>query len=454
MYRPAHDVAGPGLRTLPAATAGRGTSSTGTGTSGMADLGAPARVQRDVVQLRPARGVSARVTLLAVTAGFAVAGNYYAQPLLPAIAADLDLSTQGAGLVVTLTQLGYAAGLLLLVPLGDVVSRRRLVLLLVAGSAASLAGTALAPSPTVLYPAVLLVGLLSVLAQLIVVCAAAMSDERDRGRVIGRVIGAMAVGIVLARSGGGIVADTGDWRRTYWLAAALMALQLPLLWRVLPRTLDVPVQGGYAAALRTVARLLRREPVLRRRIVYGTVVFAGYAGLWTSLPFLLAAPPYDLSSSAIGLFGLAGVAAVAAASFAGRVVDRGYAHRLTGASLVLLLGGWAALWFGRSVLAGVVVGIVVLEASLRLVTISNTSEIYRLRPEALSGLTSAYMTCIFAAGAAGSAGAAVVYDRWEWVGVCSAGAATTLLLLAGWLTEQRTRRADVNRIKTDRADSA
>jgi predicted MFS family arabinose efflux permease len=390
------------------------------------------------------RGVSGRVTLLAVTAGFAVAGNYYAQPLLPAIAADLDLSTSQAGLVVTLTQLGYAAGLLLLVPLGDLVSRRNLVLVLVAGSAVSLAGAALSPSIGLLYPSMLLIGLLSVLAQVIVVTAAAMSDERDRGRVIGRVIGAMAVGIVLARAGGGAVADTGDWRRTYWVAAALMALQLPLLWRVLPRTRTARALGGYRTALLTVGRLLRDEPVLRRRVLYGSVVFGGYTGLWTSLPFLLA-QEYDLPTAAIGLFGLAGVAAVGAASFAGRVVDAGYAHRLTGCALLFVLCGWGALQLGGTVLALTVVGTVVLEAGLRLVTISNTSEIYRLRPELLSGVTSAYMACIFTAGAAGSAGSAVVLTRWGWSGVCLVGAASTLLLLLVWSGEQRARHLETGR---------
>jgi predicted MFS family arabinose efflux permease len=228
-----------------------------------------------------------------------------------------------------------------------------------------------------------------------------------------------------------------------------MAVQLPLLWRVLPRTRTVPAAGGYLTALLTVGRLLREEPVLRQRILYGCVVFGGYTGLWTSLPFLLD-KTYDLPTAAIGLFGLAGVAAVGAASLAGPLVDGGHAHRLTGGALVFVLCGWGALRAGASVLALVVVGTVVLEAGLRLVTISNTSEIYRLRPEALSGLTSAYMTCIFTAGAVGSAGAAVVLTRWGWDGVCLVGAASTLLLLGCWAQEQRHR----PRMATDRTVDA
>ncbi|WP_280691623.1 MFS transporter [Kitasatospora sp. GAS204B] len=364
---------------------------------------------------------------MSAAVGLCVASNYYAQPLLDTIARDLRLSAASAALVVTVAQVGYALGLILVLPLGDLMERRRLVSGLTLATACSLALTAVAPNTGLLLAGTALTGLLSVTAQVLVPFAADLATPHRRGQVVGTVMSGLVLGMLLARTASGALAAVGGWRTVYWAAAAAMAVLAATLHRALPQ-----YRGSaglrYGPLLRSTARLLVDEPVLRARALLGLLAFACFSALWTSLAFLLSGPGYDWSDSEIGLLGLAGAAGAIAAQLAGRLADRGRTTLTTMVSALLLLGSWGLLALGAHQVAALIAGIVLLDLAHQGVHITNQSLIYALRPDARGRITSAYMTCYFVGGAIGSALAGVVHAHAGWNGVCVLGAALALLL--------------------------
>ncbi|MBV9025179.1 MAG: MFS transporter [Streptomycetaceae bacterium] len=370
--------------------------------------------------------------LLAIATGLSVASLYYAQPLLEDIRRALHLSTSGAGFVVTVTQIGYAASLLLLVPLGDLLERRRLVTSMCLLSAGALAVVGMSPNSTLLYVFSAIVGLFSTTAQMLVAFAASLAAPEARGKVVGTVMSGLLLGILLARTVAGYLAELGGWRVVFWVAAALMLLLAAALRSRLP--LAPPTSDlGYGALLRSVITLLREEPVLRLRALYGGLTFAGFSVLWTPISLMLAAPPYRFNADIIGLFGLAGVAGAVAASMAGRLADRGGARMVTGLCGLLLTAMWLPMGWGRHSLAALIVGIIGYDLACQAMHITNQSEIYRLRPEARNRLTSAYMTCYFTGGVVGSSLASVAYSSYGWGGVSALGAAIGACICLVWL---------------------
>ena len=374
---------------------------------------------------------SGLVLLLAAATGLSVAGLYYAQPLLPTIARDLGLSPARAGAIVTTGQLAYAAGLLFIVPLGDLVERRGLIVVMTLLAASGLLAMALAPGLPLLLVGAALTGLFSVVTQILVPFAATLAAPEARGRVVGTVMSGLLLGILLARTVAGALTALGGWRTVYWAAAAAMVLSAVVLRTRLPRY-HQPAGLSYAALIRSVATLFREEPVLRVRALVGSAVFGAFSVLWTSMGFLLAGPPYRMAPGAIGLFGLAGAVGVLAASGAGRLADKGKGDRTTLAGLALLLASWLPLAFSRHSLAAFIVGVVLLDLAVQAIHISNQTAIYRLRPEARNRMTAGYMTSYFLGGALGSMAAAAGYSRYGWPGVVAVGAAFSLGGLGFW----------------------
>jgi predicted MFS family arabinose efflux permease len=366
------------------------------------------------------------VLLLAVACGATVANLYYAQPLLDTIARTLGTSSGTAGLLVTATQAGYVAGLLFIVPLGDLLQRRKLVSLLLVLDACALAGAAAAPSIGVLAAALALVGVTSVAAQILVPFASALAAEDERGRVVGRVMSGLLLGILLARTVSGLVAEIGGWRLIYALAAGAMLILAVVLRRALP-AIQPPERIPYPRLLGSVVELVREEPVLRYRMALGFVSMVSFSGLWTSISFLLAGPPYGYGEAVIGLFSLAGLAGAWVATLAGRLADRGQVVAGTRTAAVAVLAGWGLLALGKSSLAALIAGIIVLDLGIQATQILNQSVIFRLRPDARSRLNTAYMTCYFAGAVSGSAGASLAWERGGWGAVSAAGAAVAAL---------------------------
>lgn len=361
------------------------------------------------------------VLIMATATGLAVGSNYFPQPLLPTMAKDLGLSTTRAGIIVTTAQLGYAAGLLFLVPLGDLFERRGLIVLMALLSAAGLLTTALAPVLSVVLVGTALTGLFSVVAQILVPFAATLAAPEKRGKVVGTVMSGLLLGILFARTVAGALTSLGGWRTVYFAGAAGMVVATFVLRRALPRY-HQPVQLSYFRLLLSIFALFRDEPVLRIRALLGAATFGTFSVFWTSMAFLLAGPPHRMSPSTIGLFGLVGVAGALAASSAGRLADRGKGDWATGGGLLVLLGSWAPLALVQHSMAAFLIGVLLLDLAVQGVHISNQAAIYRIRPEARNRLTAAYMTSYFIGGAAGSLGSAAAFSRFGWTGAVVLGA--------------------------------
>jgi predicted MFS family arabinose efflux permease len=376
------------------------------------------------------------VRLLAIACGATVANLYYAQPLLDTIARAFGISPGAAGLIVTASQIGYAAGLVLVVPLGDLVHRRKLVCRLLLLTTLGLAVTAAAPSIAVLALAVGLVGTTSVVAQVLVPLASELAPQEDRGRVVGVVMSGLLIGILVARTASGLIAEVGGWRSVYAVAAVAMLVLTAALWRSLPDT-PPPSSLPYRRLLASVPVLVRQEGVLRRRMGYGAMGMASFSGLWTTLTFLLTRQPYGYGDAVVGLFGLAGLVGAGSARFAGRLADGGREHAATGVFWLLILAGWGLLALGTTSVFAIIGGIVLLDLGVQGQHILNQSTIYALAPEARGRVTTAYMGSNFLFGAAGSAAAALAFSVAQWPGVCALGTAFSVVALLNWADEHR-----------------
>lgn len=371
------------------------------------------------------------VLLMAVATGLAVASNYYAQPLLQTLAETFNVNVRSAGMVVTVAQLAYAAGLLLIVPLGDRLERRGLIVGLYVLCAMGLLVSAASSSFSVLLLGTLLTGLCSVSAQVLVPYAATLAAPHERGRVVGTVMSGLLLGILLARTISGLLAGAGGWHTVYWVAAGLMLAVAALLWRGLPRH-DGNPHLSYPHLITSVLALLRDEPVLRARAVLGGLIFAGFSVFWTTLAFLLAGPDYGYGTSVIGLFGLIGAAGALAANLGGKLSDRGHGTVASWGGLLMLLLSWLLLWAAPHSLWLLVIGVLLLDVAVQGVHVNNQSVIYQLDAAARNRITSAYMTCYFIGGALGSSLGTAAYAHAGWHGVVAVGFVLSLLSLA-WM---------------------
>ncbi|HGH4678359.1 TPA: MFS transporter [Enterobacter bugandensis] len=373
----------------------------------------------------------ALILLMSVATGLAVASNYYAQPLLDTIARAFDLSASSAGFIVTAAQLGYAAGLLFLVPLGDMFERRMLIVSMTLLAAGGMLITASSQSLTMMIVGTALTGLFSVVAQILVPLAATLASPEKRGKVVGTIMSGLLLGILLARTVAGLLASLGGWRTVYWVASVLMVVMALALWRGLPKVKQEN-HLNYPQLLASVFSLFTQDKLLRTRALLGCFTFANFSILWTSMAFLLAAPPFNYSEGVIGLFGLAGAAGALGARPAGGLADKGKSHMTTTAGLILLLLSWAAIWYGHVSVLALIVGILVLDLTVQGVHITNQTVIYRVKPEARNRLTAGYMTSYFIGGAAGSLISASAWQHAGWSGVCGIGALVAALNLVVW----------------------
>jgi predicted MFS family arabinose efflux permease len=381
--------------------------------------------------------------LLAFTAGATVANLYYAQPLLPTIATSLHVSQTSASLLVTVTQLAYAVGLLFLVPVGDITRRRPLFTGLLGAVTAAVAASAVAPGLQLLGALAIIMGLTAVVIQMLIPFAATLAAEDERARMIGTILSGLLTGILLSRTFAGIVAQVAGWRGVYAIAAVFMAATTVTVYRGLP---DLPreIEAGYGAQIREVFNVARKEPVLRWRSLTGACGFGAFSAFWTTVSFLLAGPDYRFSQLDIGLFALAGTAGALVSALAGPWIDARPRLRwpVTGGVLAIQLCSFVPIGFGGAhlhwlSLALLVLGVLFMDAAVQSSNLLGQSVIYELLPEARSRLTAVYMTTMFAGGALGSWAAAHAYERWGWAGACGAAAAFPAAGLLCWLAARR-----------------
>ena len=367
--------------------------------------------------------------LMATACGLCAGANYFNQPLLHSIAIDLGISEARASLTVTMAQVSYALGLLLLVPLGDMLERRRLVLGLMLLAALGMLASGMAHSFALLAAGTLMTGLFSVAAQVLVPMAASFAAPGASGRAVGLVMSGLLIGILAARSVAGLLSELGGWNSVYWVGALATAGVALLLRRALP--LAQPAQRiGYGAVMRSLLTLAREQPRLRSRALIGGMGFATVSVLFSTMALLLAGPGYGFGDAQIGLIGLVGVAGALMANMAGRLADRGLEQRTTLAGGLLMLAGWGALWLGGTSLWWFLAGLLIVDAALQALHISNQNVIYALAPSARSRINAVYMTGYFIGASLGSAVGSTVWLHWGWTGASVAGLALSLCTLA------------------------
>ncbi|MFJ3802484.1 MFS transporter [Streptomyces sp. NPDC090088] len=377
---------------------------------------------------------------MALACGVSVANVYFPQALTPLIAHKFHIAPATAAVVATVTQLGYAVGLFLLVPLGDRLPRRPLIAGLLAVTGVALLAAGLAPASGVLLAAGTVVGVATVVPQLLLPMAAGLVEPARSGSVIGTLQAGLIGGILLARTFGGVLGEHLGWRGPYLIAAALTVLLAVVLGLALP---DGPavVHAPYPTLLADTLRLLHDEPQLRRSVYFQVTVFGGFSATWTALALLITGPRYGMGVQAVGLLALIGAGSMFCAPAAGRWVDRLGADRvnlwcilaaLTAAGLLTagLLGGVAGL-------VGLAAGLLLLDVGVQCGQVANQARIFALRPEARSRLNTGYMTCAFLGGSAGSWLGARAYAALGWGAVCGLAAVAALLALVAYAAPGR-----------------
>lgn len=386
----------------------------------------------------PTSLMSRNVALLfAIACGLAVANIYYAQPLLDAISKDFGITHSSVGIVITITQICYALGLLLLVPLGDLLNRRWLIAGQMLVSVLALIVVGIAPTSMVLFMGIATVGLLAVVTQTLVAFAANLAAPAERGRTVGVVTSGIVIGILLARTFAGTLTDLAGWRSVYLVSAVLTLIVACVLFRILPHSEHKRESLSYLELLCSMFTLFAKERILLIRAALCLMIFTSFSILWTSLVLPLSASPLSLSHTAIGAFGLAGVTGALAAARAGRLADRGFGQRTTGVALILLLISWLPISYTQHSLLALIVGIILLDLAVQAVHVTNQSMILNLRPEARSRITAGYMIFYSIGSATGSIASTSIYAYSGWNGVCLLGAIISALALLFWALTRR-----------------
>ena len=375
------------------------------------------------------------IFLFACACGLIVANLYYAQPLISLIAPEIGLDDTAASLIVTLTQLGYCLGLILLVPLGDLLENRRLIVLTICGGILALFIAMLAKTPAMFLFSSLIIGIGSVSVQMLIPMAAHITPEQNRGRTVGSIMSGLLMGIMLARPIASLIAHSFGWRAVFGASAILLIALSMILWLLLPKR-KPHATHHYFSLIASLWTLLWNTPILRRRALYQASLFASFTLFWTITPILLAGPQFKLSQQGIALFALAGALGVIAAPIAGRLADRSHTKIATGFSLaaaaiaflIARLGGSGSLiWL---VIAGII-----LDLGVQSNVVLGQRTIYLLGAEVRSRLNALYMTIFFTGGAIGSAIASTAYIYGGWTLVTWIGFAFPVAGFIFFLTE-------------------
>lgn len=383
-------------------------------------------------------GMTRGLTLLFAVAGGAAVGNlYWAQPLLGVIAGSFDVTTAAAGLLVTVTQVGYALGVFLLVPLGDTVDRRRMIPALMVLASVFLLATSLAPAFPVLLATLALIGVTTVAGQLLTPLAGDLASDEQRGRVLGTVASGLMLGLLISRAISGIVADLLGWRAVFAGAAALMLVLAVVMARRLP-ALPPRERVPYGTLLASVLRTVARSRQARVTVLIGGSAMCAFTLFWTGLTFLLSAAPFSYSATAIGLVSLVGIAGAVSAQRVGRLYDRGLSLPALGGGLAVALIGLVIAGLGATSIVVVLIAVAVFSVGLQGVQVLAQTRMLSIDPAARSRLNTVYIVGNFAGGAIGSALAGALWQTGGWTVLLVVAAAVLGFALTVWAA-QRTR---------------
>jgi predicted MFS family arabinose efflux permease len=383
---------------------------------------------------RKAIGGRWALPFLGVACAVGVASIYFNQPLLLVMGKDFGEGARAMGFVAVATQVGYAFGLLFFVPLGDAAERRALMMRMYGGVALALAAAAMAHGLVWMIVASVCIGLMASVTHVALPMATDLVAEDKRGQAIGTVMTGLLLGILLARTFAGWLSRLGSWRTVFIVAAVINAAFVPLIYRAMPR-LEPRRTLSYGDAMRSLWTLFRTEKTLRDAGIVGALVFGSFSCFWTTLTFLLSAH-YGLGPSVAGSFGLIGAVGALVAPFAGRMADRLGARVVVTVAGAVLTASYLWLWLTEQApfaiglhMAGLVIGVIVLDMGAQMMQVGNQTRIFSLDQNARSRINTVYMTMYFAGGAIGSALASWTWSRWQWNGVCAL--ALSLVALAG-----------------------
>jgi predicted MFS family arabinose efflux permease len=385
----------------------------------------------------PPPGMTPVLTLvLALIGGFAVGNLYWAQPLLKVIAGDLGVSTGTAGSLVTLTQVGYAIGIVLIVPLGDIANRRRLIPLMLVLSAIALLACAAAPTFGALLAAVALLGLTTVAGQIVIPLAGDLADDATRGRVVGTVMTGFLAGTIVSRTLSGLVAQVAGWRAIFVVAAVVICALAVLAYRKIP-TLPAPARLRYPALLASVGSVVRRHRAVRWNLVMSALQFGLFMMFWTALTFLLSEAPFSYSPLTIGMLGLFGLAGAVAAKYTGKLHDRGWSMGATGAGWAVALLAMVVAALGQHSLPLIIVAIVLLHLAIFPMNVLISTRLFAVVAEGRARVNTAVIAVNFIAGAIGSALVSPLWTAGGWHAITTVGIGLSLVGLALWTLGRR-----------------
>ncbi|MHA4736203.1 MFS transporter [Ensifer adhaerens] len=392
---------------------------------------------------RPA-GLSAGMTfLMAAACGLIAANLYYTQPLAGPIALDIGLPAEATGLIVTVTQIGYGLGLLLLVPLGDLLENRRLIVTMISLVTLALIAAGLSTTPEPFLTASLAIGLGSVAVQMIVPFAANLAPDAVRGRVVGNIMSGLMVGIMMARPIAGLIAGVSSWHTVFYVSAIVMVGLGALLWTQLPTRMPAAGRLSYGQLLKSMAQLLATQPVLQRRAAYQACQFAAFSLFWTVTPLYLAGPSFGLGHNGIALFALAGVAGAVASPIAGRLSDKGLVLPATAFGLVSVAAAFLMTQISEGstfALTFLTLAAILLDFGVTMTLVTGQRSIYELGADLRSRLNGLFMAIFFTGGAIGSALGAWAFASGGWWLASMIGLALPATAFAIFLTETRTER--------------
>lgn len=365
---------------------------------------------------------------MSIISGLVVANNYYNQPLLGLIAKDFSVSESAAGKISVLTQLGYAFGLLLIVPLGDKFLRKKLILIDLVLVFGALLWMTFATELWMLYAASLLIGTTSVIPQLFVPIAAELSLEKDKAANIGLVVSGLLLGILLSRFVGGIVGELWGWRSMFGIAAGLMLLVWVFVYKMLPEV-QPNFKGTYFELMNSVLQLAKTQPVLQLTSFRGAMAFGSMCALFTTLVFHMERPPFEVGASVVGSFGLAGAVGALAAAKVGSLQNRMSINRIILYALLILIGSWGFTYFAGNTYWGLIIGVILIDLGVQSSHIMNQTNYFSLKTNAVNRLNTVYMVSYFIGGSLGTFFASLAWQYAQWEGVCFVGITMGLLAL-------------------------
>ncbi|MBP4137528.1 MFS transporter [Flavobacterium sp. P7388] len=368
------------------------------------------------------------VLFMAVCTGLIVANLYYCQPLIVLIANEFKIPEANAGTITYLTQAGYAIGLFFMVPLGDKIERKKQILMTTLASVIALIIAATAKSFFILQIASLLIGITSIVPQLILPLAASLTSQEQRGKVIGTIMSGLLVGILLSRTLSGFIGQVLGWRSMFWIAAGICLLIFFAIQKKFP--VNKPqFSGTYGQLIQSLFTLIKTQPVLREATLINVFCFAQFGAFWTTMVLLLSGAPFNFNSATIGLFGIVGASGALAAPLVGKMGDKGNPRVAVGYGCLLMLISFIIFYFSIESVIGVIIGIVFIDIGIQGVHISNQTRVYSLVPEARNRLNTVFMSFSFLGTAAGSAYGLLLWKIGQWHAVAIGCALLAILAL-------------------------